>query len=45
MQFEINDCTEVPWVYAPNSVDLIHTRITNGFAVRDWDEFYAESYK
>jgi hypothetical protein len=31
-QFEINDCTEVPWSYAPNSADLIHTRIANGFA-------------
>ncbi|KAN0095936.1 S-adenosyl-L-methionine-dependent methyltransferase [Hyaloscypha variabilis] len=45
VQFEIHDCTEYPWTFPENSIDLVHTRITNGFAVRDWKAFYDESYK
>ncbi|KAH8778921.1 S-adenosyl-L-methionine-dependent methyltransferase [Hyaloscypha finlandica] len=45
VQFEIHDCTEYPWTFPDNSIDLIHTRITNGFAVRDWKAFFQECYK
>lgn len=45
VEFQIHDCTCYPWTFAENSIDLVHTRITNGFAVRDWKEFFQETYK
>lgn len=45
VQFEIHDCTEFPWTFAEDSFDLVHTRIVNGVAVRDWLPYYQECYK
>ncbi|KAI1416225.1 S-adenosyl-L-methionine-dependent methyltransferase [Hypoxylon sp. FL1857] len=44
LRFEIDDCTAIPWTYAPNSFDFIHLRYLFG-AIRDWNALYAEVFR
>lgn len=40
----MDDCTSIPWTFAPASFDYIHLRYLFG-AVRDWDALYAETLR
>ncbi|KAI9737611.1 MAG: hypothetical protein M1818_005615 [Claussenomyces sp. TS43310] len=42
--FRLHDCLHYPWDFY-NQFDLIHTQMLNGFAVKDWFQFYTEAYK
>ncbi|KAI0842563.1 S-adenosyl-L-methionine-dependent methyltransferase [Hypoxylon sp. FL0890] len=44
LRFEIDDCTAIPWTYAPNSFDFIHLRYLFG-AIHDWNALYAEAFR
>jgi len=45
VQFEIEDATEFPWTFHDNTMDLVHSRIANGFVIRDWKAFCQDSYR
>lgn len=42
--FELHDCIQHPWEFR-KKFDFIHTQLINGFAVRNWTEFYTEAYR
>jgi SAM-dependent methyltransferase len=42
--FELHDCVQYPWDFR-KLFDFVHTQLINGFAVRDWTEFYTEAYQ
>lgn len=42
--FELHDCLQYPWGFS-RRFDLIHTQLLNGFAVKDWHEFYTECFR
>lgn len=44
LRFEMDDCTAIPWTFAPSSFDLVHLRYLLG-AIRDWDALYAETFR
>ena len=43
LSFEICDLEE-PWD-TPLRYDLVHTRLVNGFCVKDWPKFYREAFE
>jgi len=45
VQFEIEDATEFPWSFHDDSMDLVHSRIANGFVIREWKAFCQESFR
>lgn len=44
VSFELHDCLQYPWQFQ-DRFDFIHTQTINGFAVKDWKQFYAECYQ
>lgn len=38
------DNIELPWVYE-QPIDLVHSRICSGLAIRDWPKYLSESYR
>ena len=44
LHFEVFDA-EQPWTFADDRFSLVHTRIMNGFSLRDWPGFYEKAFK
>jgi SAM-dependent methyltransferase len=42
--FELHDCTQYPWNFG-KKFDFIHGQLINGFAIKNWDDFYAEAFQ
>lgn len=44
VEFRVDDI-EKPWLYADDTFDLVHDRLCNGVAIKDWPAYLAEAYR
>lgn len=44
LTFEVFDA-EQPWTFADNRFSMVHTRIMNGFSLRNWPNFFANAFR
>lgn len=43
LEFQVMDADET-WTFS-EPFDLVHTRLMNGFSIKDWEFFYSEAFK